>query len=348
MRKRESKRRVAGINSFLQVLDGEEPERIPVWFMRQAGRYLPEYQKVREGRSIQEICKDPSTVAEVTAQPVRSLGVEAGILFSDIMIPLEGMGFKVTFKEGVGPIIENSLRERPDMNSIRKFSSANLEYPVGESIRKFKELHPEVPLIGFTGGPITLLSYAANGRSDRDLASTKVFMEERKDTYAEAMGLISGMVSEYAKLQIHAGVDAVQVFDSWAGSLSPYAFSDYVDSFLGPSLQAIHREGKPLIYFGTGLAGHLDRLRDLSVDAISMDWRIRLSRVREAVGDRFVLQGNLDPVTAAGKDYVPETRRILEDIGNDKKFIFNLGHGVLPSTPPANLRSIVNYVHAFR
>lgn len=336
------------INPFLSVLKGDEPDRIPVWFMRQAGRYLPEYQKVRKGMSIQEICKDPSLVEEITRQPVGILGVDAAILFSDIMIPLEAMGFNVTFKEGVGPVVENSISERPDLSGISFFEEKRLNYPVSESISTFKENNPGTPLIGFTGGPLTLLSYVNKGSADRDLEATKTLMSTRQETYNEALDLISEMVVSYARMQVSAGVDAIQIFDSWAGSLSPYMFEKYVERSLYGVVEEIKETGIPLIYFSTGTAGHLDQLSDLNLDVLSMDWRIRLSKARELTHDKFILQGNLDPRVAATPNYLNDTRRILEDMGDDTRFIFNLGHGVIPITPPENLRSIVNYVHAYR
>lgn len=336
------------INPFIAVLRGEEPERIPIWFMRQAGRYLPEYHKMRQGRSIQEMCSDPSLINEVTKQPVNILGVDAAIIFSDIMVPLEAMGFEITFREGVGPVVSNSIKEKPDMTGITPFHEKNLKYPIRESITRFRENNPGVPLIGFTGGPITLLSYATKGSADRDLEITKNVMYTREGTYLEALDMISEMIVSYAKLQISAGVDAIQIFDSWAGSLSPYVFEKYVDRSLRIVLESLKDTGTPIIYFGTGLSGLLDQITKLNFDVLSMDWRVRLSKVRSMTRGKFILQGNLDPRVAATPNYLQETKNILEDIGEDPNFIFNLGHGVIPITPPENLRSIVNYVHSFR
>ncbi len=336
------------INPFLAVLKGEEPERIPVWFMRQAGRYLPEYQKIRMGRSIQEMCSDPNLINEITRQPINIIGVDAAIIFSDIMVPLEAMGFDITFKEGVGPVVSNSIKDKPDMGGITPFDEKNLRYPIRESITKFRENNPGIPLIGFTGGPITLLSYATKGSADRDLEMTKSVMYTRQDTYHEAIDMISEMVVSYAKLQISAGVDAIQIFDSWAGSLSPYMFERYAERSLGWVLDELKGTGIPIIYFGTGLSGLLDQISDLSFDVLSMDWRMKLSKVRSATKGKFILQGNLDPRVAATPNYLQETKNILEDVGDDSRYIFNLGHGVIPITPPENLRSIVNYVHSYR
>lgn len=316
--------------------------------MRQAGRYLPEYQKIRSGRSIQEMCSDPNLINEVTRQPVNLLGVDAAIIFSDIMVPLEAMGFDITFREGIGPVVSNSIKEKPDMGGISSFDEKNLRYPIRESIRKFRENNPGIPLIGFTGGPVTLLSYATKGSADRDLEITKNVMYTRQDTYHEALDMISEMVVEYARLQVSAGVDAIQIFDSWAGSLSPYIFEKYVERALQGVIDELKGSGIPLIYFGTGLSGLIDQIAKLNFDVLSMDWRMRLSKVRAATRGKFILQGNLDPRVAATPNYLQETKNILEDIGEDPAYIFNLGHGVIPITPPENLRSIVNYVHAYR
>lgn len=316
--------------------------------MRQAGRYMPEYQKVRKGKSIQEICWDPALVEEITRQPVNILGVDAAIIFSDIMIPLEAMGFQVKFMEGVGPVIGNSLTERPDLSGIIPFDKENLGYPVSDSISRFKKNNPSVPLIGFTGGPITLLSYASKGSADRDLEVTRTLMLTRQNTFSEALDLITDLVINYAKMQISAGADAIQIFDSWAGALSPYMFESYVERSLRIVAEELGRSGVPLIYFGTGMSGLLDQIAQLDFDVLSMDWRIKLSKVRELTDDKFILQGNLDPRAAASPNYLNETMRVLEDVGDNERFIFNLGHGVIPITPPENLRSIVNYVHSYR
>ncbi len=336
------------INPFISVLRGNEPDRIPVWFMRQAGRYLPEYQRIRKGMSIQDICRNTDAVEEITKLPVNILGVDASIIFSDIMIPMESMGFDISFKEGFGPLISNSLLEVPDMRGISEFDPTKIGYPIEKSIKTFKNSNPDLPLIGFTGGPITLLSYAVKGASDRNLQTTKAFMQMRQGTYSDAMRQISDMVADYAKLQYQAGADAIQIFDSWAGSLSPYSFQEYVNVYLSPVINEIKSVGVPLIYFGTELSGHLEQLAPLDFDVLSTDWKTRLSSVRQRTGDKFILQGNLDPSIAASPAHIKETMAIVEDIGDDPRFIFNLGHGVLPETPPENLRSISNYVHAFR
>lgn len=335
-------------NPFLSVLRGEEPERIPVWFMRQAGRYMPEYQKIREGKSILEICENPDLVSEITRQPVNILGVDAAIIFSDIMLPLDAMGFDISFVNGTGPVVGNSILSQPDLGRITHFEEKNFRYPLKKSIAAFRKNSPGVPLIGFTGGPLTLLSYVVKGSADRDLEVTRNLMNTRHDTFYESLELISDMVVSYAKMQVDAGVDAIQVFDSWAGALSPYMFEHYIETSLQRVVDEIKDTKIPVIYFGTGLSGVLDQLTGLNFDVLSMDWRIRLSRAMQLTKGKFILQGNLDPRVAATPDYIQETSDIMEDMGNQEGFIFNLGHGVLPFTPPENLRSIVNYVHAYR
>lgn len=326
--------------NFLKALKGEDTDETPVWFMRQAGRYLPQYIELRKNRSIKELCMDPDVVAEISHFPVEILGVDAAIIFSDILLPLETMGLKLEYEESVGPVVSGFK----GYDSLIQFSTKEFRYPLQDSIRAFKVKHPNVPLIGFVGGPLTMASYAITGGSDRDLSATKRYAMKEPEGFVKVLDLMSDAIITLAKSQMSAGTSVIQIFDSWAGSLSPLQFNNIYRGFL----EEVRSElDFPVIYFSTGSGGMAKDLSLLGYDFLSLDWRVDLSKVRNEIDDAVGLQGNLDPVAVESNESVAlnETEEILDGMKGKNNYIFNLGHGVLPGTKPETLRKIVELVH---
>ncbi|HUO99969.1 MAG TPA: uroporphyrinogen decarboxylase [Gemmatimonadota bacterium] len=329
---------------FLRACRRETVDRTPVWFMRQAGRCLPEYRKIRERLSLLEIVQDPALCAEVTLQPVGRLGVDAAILFADITLPYAGMGIDYEIRPGVGPVVREPIRSPAAVARLRPFEPELHVAPLLEAIGLVRGASP-VPLIGFAGGPFTLASYLVEGRPSRSFLAVKGFMHEHPGAWTELLGRLTDATIAYLGAQARAGAQALQVFDSWVGALAPL---DYRDSVLPHArrLFAALPPGVPSIHFGTGTAGLLPLLAEAGGAVIGLDWRIDLARGWALVGDRGV-QGNLDPAVAAGPWDALErhAREILDAAGGRPGHVFNLGHGVLPHTPPDNLRRLVDLVH---
>ncbi len=330
------------MNRFLSMLKNGSSDEIPVWFMRQAGRYLKEYNEKKGKRTINEVCMDPGLVAEITYDPVRILGVDAAIIFSDITIPLEALGYKIEFMPG-GPRIINGYIKNHDMNGIIYFDEANFNYKIYDAIKIFKDKY-KFPLIGFSGGLITVLSYIIAEGPDNNLGMTKkvLLSDENINNY---INIVKDMIIKYIKLQIKAGVDAIQIFDSWLGYISPYTYEKYVKEHIEDIISEIN---VPVIYFSTGTSSIIEKISGLNVDYISVDWRLDMSLARSMVNDKG-LQGNLDPYVAAYnlKAALSESSDIIKSAGVEN-YIFNLGHGVIPDTPVENLKQIVNFVHNFK
>lgn len=337
------------MNSFNAALKGESHEETPVWFMRQAGRYLPGYTKIRKGHSIKEICMDRSLTLSVTREPLDLLGVDAAIIFSDITIPLEAMGFELEFQEGLGPVIFNSLQNNPSLSGISDFSVSNYQYSTYNAIREFKETSSGFPIVGFSGGPLTLASYVVLGRADTNLSTSKKLMFNDDKGFSKLMDLTKEMVIQNCKEQIRSGADAIQIFDSWAGFLSPHWFRIYAEKYLS-DIQAELSGLVPTIYFSTQTCGMPEELLHLGFDFLSVDWRCEISEFSRRIGNSSGLQGNLDPsmVAKSPSSAVSESGRIARSMKDQERYIFNLGHGVLPDTKPETLREIVRTVHQFR
>ena len=314
--------------------------------MRQAGRYLKSYSEFRKSYSIKELCMNPEIIGEITYEPVKELGVDAAIIFFDIMLPAEALGFKVDFKENQGPVIENSLISDPSMKALHDFNSSDFLYPLGPSIRNFKERHSNVPIIGFAGGPLTIASYLISGSSDRDLSSLKRTLGSDTSSFQRIMRMVTEMVIEVAKIQIRAGSCAIQIFDSWSGNMSPYTFSQFVKPYIEEIVSDLSGS-VPLIYFSTSTAGILKEIYGLGFDFLSLDWRMDLRDILKIHGPRTGLQGNLDPylVERFPDQAFREAMTIAEGMKDFDRYIFNLGHGVLPGTEVKTLKKIVDIVH---
>ncbi|HET6362784.1 MAG TPA: uroporphyrinogen decarboxylase [Gemmatimonadota bacterium] len=329
---------------FLAACRGEPVDRTPVWFMRQAGRALPEYRAVRERHGLLEITRMPELCAEVTLQPVERLGVDAAILFADITLPFEGLGFPFEIREGVGPIVFEPISSASDVERLRRFDPEEWVAPLLEAIRIVRRGCP-VPLIGFAGGPFTLASYLVEGGPTRTFSKVKTFMHAERAAWEELMRRLADATVAYLRAQAAAGAQALQVFDSWVGALSPHDYRAFVAPHMRHLFASLPPD-LPTIHFGTGTAGILPFMAEVGGDVMGVDWRIDLQRARQAIGGRPV-QGNLDPTVAAGpwEAAAEQARAILESAGGRPGHVFNLGHGVLPHTPVQNLQRLVELVH---
>ncbi len=332
---------------FLKACRRQPVDCTPVWFMRQAGRYMPEYQKVRAKHSILDVCKTPELAAEVTLQPIERFPLDAAIIFADILLPLEAMGVRLEFTEGEGPVIHNPVRERADVERLRMVDGDELEY-VAEAIRHARRaLNGRVPLIGFAGAPFTLASYAVEGGGSRHYVLTKQLMYREPEAWHRLMDKLARVVTGYLRRQIRAGAQAVQLFDSWVGCLSPGDYAEYVLPHVQLIFEGLKREGVPMIHFGTGTAALLRLMREAGGDVIGVDWRIHLDEAWAMVGYDVAVQGNLDPVVLFAP--LQEIERRVEDVlrraGGRPGHIFNLGHGILPDTPMASVEATIEMVH---
>jgi uroporphyrinogen decarboxylase len=333
---------------FLKACRREPVDATPVWFMRQAGRYMAEYRALRERHSLLDICRTPDLATEVTLQPIRRIEVDAAILFSDLLLPLEPMGLPFDFVKGEGPQIERPISSTEDIDRLRLFDPREALSHVLDAITQVQgELAGRVPLIGFSGAPFTLASYAIEGGHSNNFARTKALMYGHPDAWHRLCDKFASVVADYLSAQIDAGVDAVQVFDSWVGALSP---GDYRE-FALPHTQRIFSAiaGRvPTIHFGTGTATTLDLLREAGGDVIGADWRIPIDTAWERIGLDRGIQGNLDPTLLLGPTprMLAQADDILERINGRPGHIFNLGHGILPSTPVEHVQRLAQYVHS--
>lgn len=334
---------------FLAACRGEAVDATPVWLLRQAGRYLPPYRALRERHSLLEICRDPALAAEATLQPLRLFDLDAAIVFADLLLPLVPMGARLSFEAGEGPVIANPVRTPADARALRPVDARrDLDYVLRTVERVAREAG--VPVIGFAGAPFTLASYLIEGGASRTHARTKTFLFRHPDAWEGLLGRLAEVSGAFLRAQVEAGARAVQLFDSWVGALAP---DDYERSVLPHSRRAIElaREaGAPVLHFGTGTAGLLERMHAAGADVLGLDWRVRLDEAWERLGPGARVQGNLDPVALLGprEEAERKTRGILEQAGGRPGHVFNLGHGILPETPVENVAAIVEAVHAFR
>ncbi|MBI4057261.1 MAG: uroporphyrinogen decarboxylase [Elusimicrobia bacterium] len=335
----------------MQALRRQTTSRTPVWFMRQAGRSMQEYRSLREKYTLLEICKKTELACEVTLQPVRKLGVDAAILFADILLPAAPLGISFDFSQGEGPVIRNPIREAGDVERLRSFDPREDLSFVLSTIRLVrKELSSSIALIGFAGAPFTLASYLIEGgRSDYYLR-TKSMMHQRPDLWEKLMDKITTATFDYLSAQAEAGAQAVQLFDSWAGALSPEDYQKFVLPYSQKILERLAQAGIPTIHFSTGTGGFLDLLRKAGGDALSVDWRISLKEAWKKIGYDKGIQGNLDPASLLSPPEILKslTQNILHQAEGRPGHIFNLGHGVLPQTPEDHLKIVVETVKEWK
>ncbi len=327
---------------FLRTCRRQPVDGTPIWMMRQAGRYLPEYREVRERVDFLTLCKTPELAAKVTLQPIDRFGFDAAILFADILLPAEAMGLKVAFNPG--PVLDNPVREPADVERLRTTDVEETLPFVFDTIRLLRrELAGKVPLIGFAGAPFTLAAYLVEGQGSRNFERIKSMLVARPKLAHGLLEKITETTLRYLQCQIDAGAQALQLFDSWAGLLAPTEFSEFALRYVRRILGELRASGVPLIYFGMNCAHLLEQISDCGADVIGVDWRVPLDDASRRLGDRFALQGNLDPCDLfAPADVVARrTRQILERADGIPGHVFNLGHGVLPNTPIASVEAMV-------
>lgn len=333
-------------SAFLKACRREPVPHTPVWFMRQAGRSLPEYRKAREGTGMLESCMRPDLVTEITLQPVRRHRVDAAIYFSDIVVPLKAIGVDLDIKPGVGPVVERPIRSRADLDRLRPLEPADVAY-VAEAVGMLTGELGGTPLIGFAGAPFTLASYLVEGGPSKNHEHTKALMYGDPQLWADLLDRLAEITAAFLRVQIEAGASAVQLFDSWAGALRP---RDYRESVLPASAKvfdAVAEYGVPRIHFGVGTGELLGLMATAGADVVGADWRVPLDEAARRIGPGHAVQGNLDPaVLFAPREAVEEqAAQVLEAARDVHGHIFNLGHGVLPDTDPDALTRLVAYVH---
>ncbi len=333
-------------SAFLRACRREPVPHTPVWFMRQAGRSLPEYRKVREGIGMLDSCMRPDLVTEITLQPVRRHQVDAAIFFSDIVVPLKAIGIDLDIKPGVGPVVGQPVRTRADLDRLRDLTPEDVPY-VTEAIGMLTRELGATPLIGFAGAPFTLASYLVEGGPSRTYENAKAMMYGDPELWADLLDQLAEITAAFLKVQIEAGASAVQLFDSWAGALAP---ADYRRSVLPASAKvfdAVAGYEVPRIHFGVGTGELLGLMGEAGADVVGVDWRVPLDEAVRRVGPGKALQGNLDPtVLFAGREAVErKAQEVLDSAAGLEGHVFNLGHGVMPSTDPDALTRLVEYVH---
>lgn len=336
---------------FLRAANRLPVDATPVWFMRQAGRYMPEYRAIREKYSLLEICYQPELAAEVTLQPVRTLGVDAAILFADILLPAIPLGVGLEFSKGEGPILKNPVRTLADVHNLKPVHpETDLGY-VMDAIRIVRgELKDTTPLIGFCGAPFTVASYIVEGGASRDFLKTKTMLYSNPQTWHALMEKLSTVLTDYLMAQIRAGAQAVQVFDSWVGALSPADYIEFVQPYSHRILQAAQAEGVPVIHFGTGTTTLLPAMKAAGGTVLGLDWRIPLDDGWKLLGQDVAIQGNLDPTVLFAP--LPEIKKRVDDIlrraAGRPGHIFNLGHGILQNTPVDSVKAVIDMVHEYQ
>lgn len=334
---------------FLKACRREPVDTIPIWLMRQAGRYMPVYRALREKYGILEIIKEPDLAMEVTLQPINAFELDAAIIFADILPPLEGMGLHLEFVKGDGPVLHNPIRTPGDVESL---ATPPAEEALGftiEAVRRTrKALNGIVPLIGFSAAPFTLASYAIEGGGSKTYARTKAMMYGEPKAWHRLMEKLSIVIVDYLRGQAKAGAQALQLFDSWVGALSPYDYQELVQPYVQRIIASVKETTDvPIIYFGTGTAGWLETYAEAGSDVIGVDWRVDIAAARERLGNDITIQGNLDPQVLLGpvENLKRQAARILDSVNGGRGYIFNLGHGILKETPESNVAALVDFVH---
>lgn len=333
---------------FLAACRGEPHDRMPVWFMRQAGRALPEYRAIRRDHSFQDVVHTPELAAEVTLQPVRRYGVDAAILFSDIVTPVQAIGLPVEIRKGIGPVLDDPIRTPADVDRLRPIEPEVDAPYVLETVRMLADELGDTPLIGFAGAPFTLASYLVEGRPSKNYEHTKALMYGDEPTWHRLMEVLADIVLAHLRAQVGAGARAVQLFDSWAGALLPVDYERYVLPHSRRILGGLADLGVPRIHFGVGTGELLGLMASAGADVVGVDWRVPLATGRARIPAEVATQGNLDPTVALGPWPLVEqrVRDLLDEVGDRPDHVFNLGHGVLPGTDPDVLARVVELVHA--
>jgi len=332
---------------FLRACKKKSVERTPIWIMRQAGRYLPEYRAVREKSDFITMCKTPELASEVTIQPVDLIGVDAAIIFSDILVIPEAMGMHLEMIESKGPKLYDPIRKAADVDKLKTIDpTKELKYVLDAVSMTKRELNGRVPLIGFAGSPWTLMTYMVEGGGSKSFSEIKKFIYNQPEAAHKLLDKIADAVAEYLSAKIEAGADAVQIFDTWGGILSPNDFEEFSLRYMEKIISRIKRKDQPIILFAKGVHYKLNKLADSGADVIGLDWTMDIGKVRSKIGKKVALQGNLDPTVLYGtEDKIrKEAVKVLKSFGKHKGHIFNLGHGILPDISPANAKFLVEVV----
>lgn len=333
-------------NTFLDACYRKPTSYTPVWFMRQAGRYLPEYRQVKGAKNILDIVQAPELAAEICLQPVKRLGVDAAILYADIMIPLMGIGVDLEIVESLGPVIKNPITNVDDVKKLRALSPKD---DISFLLETIKILRGEltVPLIGFSAAPFTLASYLVEGKPSRDFMKVKSLMYKEAEAWTLLMEKLTDLTIVYLQSQVETGIQAIQLFDSWIGALSEEDYRQYVLPYSKKIFESLKDTNVPLIHFGTNTAGMLESFASVEADVIGVDWRISLDKAWNIIGTDKALQGNLDPVLLTSDwDVIKKhVDHMFEILPKREGYIFNLGHGILQTTPVENAERLVEYIH---
>lgn len=333
---------------FLRAIRKDKIDTTPIWIMRQAGRYLPEYRAVREKADFLTMCKTPELAAEVTIQPIDLIGVDAAILFSDILVIPEAMGLHLEMNEGKGPIFHNPVRNEEDVKNLLPVDPyKELKYVMDAVSLTKRELNGRVPLIGFAGSPWTLLTYMVEGKGSKNFSEIKKFIYRNPKAAHEALGKLADAVAVYLSAKIESGVNAVQIFDTWGGILSQSDFREFSLEYMQRIVSQIKKTNQPVIIFAKGVHHSLDLMASSGADMIGLDWTMDIGEVKKQIGSKVSLQGNLDPTVLYGDEnhIRKEAVKVLNSFGSGSGHVFNLGHGILPDISPENAKALVNIVH---
>ncbi|MCF6268684.1 MAG: uroporphyrinogen decarboxylase [Melioribacteraceae bacterium] len=332
---------------FLRACKKEPIDRTPIWIMRQAGRYLPEYRKVRANSDFKTMVKTPELATEVTLQPIDIIGVDAAIIFSDILVIPEALGMNYEMVESRGPSFDWTISNESDFDKLSKLDLSDKLSYVFEALKLTKhELNGRVPLIGFSGSPWTLLTYMVEGGGSKNFSKIKSLIFNNPALAHKLLSLISETVAEYLSLKIKSGVNAIQIFDTWGGLLSPDLYKEFSLKYIQDVIVSVERADEPIICYAKGIHHSLDELADSGTDVISIDWTHNIGEVRKQIGDKVAIQGNMDPTVLYGTTDVikREAVKVLASYGKGSGHIFNLGHGILPDISPANTKALVDIV----
>ncbi len=340
-----------GTPRFLRACSRQQVDATPIWLMRQAGRYMAEYRELRTQYGILDIIKTPELACAVTMQPIRAFDLDAAIIFADILPPLEGMGLHLTFGKGEGPVIHNPVRDSKDVDALRVLPPQETLWFTLEAIKLARQelASRNIPLIGFSGAPFTLASYAIEGGGSRNYILAKGLMMSEPAVWHRLMEKLSEVVGHYLLAQAQAGAQALQLFDSWVGALSPADYRAYVLPYSRRAIEIARQGNVPLIHFGTNTGGMLDLMREAGGDVIGIDWHSELDKAWQGLGYDVAVQGNLDPVAlfAPWPELQKRARHVLDQAQGRPGHIFNLGHGILPGTPVDNVQRLVDFVHEY-
>ena len=332
---------------FLRACKRQPVERTPIWVMHQAGRYLPEYRAIRAKADFLTMCKTPELAAQVSLQPVDIIGVDAAIIFSDILVIPEAMGMHLEMHEGRGPIFRHPIRNSDDFKKLKRFDPADkLKYVFDAVELSKKELNNRVPLIGFSGSPLTLLTYMVEGKGSKNFVEVKKLIYNNPKLAHSILEMLADIIADYLSAKIESGCNAVQIFDTWGGVLSQSHYLEFSLNYVTKIISQLKRNDEPVIFFAKGVHHNLDKIAASGANVLGLDWTMDLGAARKKVGHLVALQGNLDPtVLYANHNFIrEEARKVLNSFGKGSGHVFNLGHGILPDVDPENLKALVQFV----